>query len=390
MKVLEHSTQCAVLAFLITLVQFKAVVARKMRFTMHKLIHIALLLAAILFAPTLAAASGVHPLFNLQSTTQSPFPSDRFTVPDPQQNTNQRVNLPLPNCATHPSDCLDVALLNQLDGFNTQPRISIPFDGAIDPGTVTSETVFLLRIGNLSDPADFHPQTIGINQVVWDPASLTLFVQSDQHLDQHTSYLLMVTNGVHDATGDPIEVPDAFVHFRHDLNFGQTKDPQLKTYRAALIKSLDDDFLASIAPGLAPGEIAAASFFTTGSVTAMLEKMRDQIKAAPAPAVSLNLGLQGQRTVIPLRSVLCSLFRPQISTVGPLPAGSFIPTPALQIFPGSVGSMAFGKFSARNFETTGGFIPPVPTRTGEPGVQSTQDVYFNLFIPAGPRPANGR
>src|SRR6266496_3658336 len=276
---------------------------------MYKIIRIPVLICVCLLTPILTSASGVHPLFNVQSTNQSPFPSDRFTVPDSQQNTNQRVNLPLPDCTTHPSDCLDVTLLNQLDGFNTQPRISIPFNGAIDPFTVTSETVFLLRIGNLSDPADIHPQAIGINQVVWDPATLTLFVESDQHLDQHTSYLLIVTKGVHDAAGDPIEAPDEFVHFRHDLNFGQTKDPQLKLYRAALIKSLDDDFLASIAPGLSADEIAAASFFTTGSVTAILEKIRDQIKAAPAPAVSLNLGLQGQRTVFPLSSVLGILFR---------------------------------------------------------------------------------
>src|ERR1044071_845194 len=104
-------------------------------------------LAAILLAPAAAEASGVHPKFNLQSTTESPFPSDRFTVPDPSQRTNLRVNLPSPNCAARPSDCQDVALLNELDGFNTQPRISIPFDGAIDPSTVTSQTVFLLRIG---------------------------------------------------------------------------------------------------------------------------------------------------------------------------------------------------------------------------------------------------
>src|SRR5215207_416766 len=42
-----------------------------------------------------------------------------------------------------------------------------------------------------------------------------------------------------------------------------------------------------------------------------------------------------------------------------------------------------------NFETAGRFIPAVPTRTGVPAVQSTQDIYFNLFIPSGPRPANG-
>ncbi|HVI70292.1 MAG TPA: hypothetical protein VM656_02255, partial [Pyrinomonadaceae bacterium] len=61
----------------------------------------------------------------------------------------------------------------------------------------------------------------------------------------------------------------------------------------------------------------------------------------------------------------------------------------LQIFPGSVDKVAFGKFSAKNFETAGGFIPAVPTRTGVPAVQSIGDVYFNLFIPAGARPANG-
>ena len=74
---------------------------------------------------------------------------------------------------------------------------------------------------------------------------------------------------------------------------------------------------------------------------------------------------------------------------GPLPAGSFVPTPALQVVPGSVGQVAFGKFSASNFETAGAFIPQVPTRTGVPAVQSTQDIYFNLFVPTGPRPSGG-
>src|SRR5215469_11808202 len=129
-----------------------------------------LLLMLALCTPALLAASDVHPLFDLNSTTASPFPSDRFTVFDFQQRTNVRVNLPLHNCATHPSDCLDATLLNQLDGFNTQPRISIPFDGAIDPNTVNSKTVFLVRIGDLAGFDDFRSQIIGINQIVWDPA----------------------------------------------------------------------------------------------------------------------------------------------------------------------------------------------------------------------------
>src|SRR4029077_20473760 len=104
-----------------------------------------LLIAAALLMPALAAAA-THPLFNLQSNTPSPFPSDRFTVFDSQQLTGLRVNMPLPNCASNPSDCADLALVNQLDGFNLQPRLSIPFDGAIDVSTVSSKTVFLIKL----------------------------------------------------------------------------------------------------------------------------------------------------------------------------------------------------------------------------------------------------
>ena len=88
------------------------------------------LVATALLTPALALAE-THPLFNLQSTTQSPFPSDRFTAFDSQQLTGLRVNVPLPNCATNPSDCADLTLLNQLDGFNLQPRLSIAFDGCL-------------------------------------------------------------------------------------------------------------------------------------------------------------------------------------------------------------------------------------------------------------------
>jgi len=341
-----------------------------------------------LLAQSLAAASGVHALFNVQSTTGSPFPTDRFTIPAPNQNTGQQISLPFPNCATHPSDCLDVALLNQLDGFNTQPRISIPFDGAIDPATVTSQTIFILRIADTLAPANFQQQTIGINQVVWDPATLTLFVQSDEHLDQHTSYFLVVTKGVHDAEGDPIEAADSFAHFRHDLNFGQTKDPQLKAYRKTLIDVLDAHSLASIKPGLSAEDIAVASFFTTGSITATLERIRDQIKAATAPAVNFNLGSHGEKTVFSTASVIGILFGQQVTPAGPLNTVP-VPTPALQVFPGSVATIAFGKFTAKNYETASGLIPAVPTLTGLPAVQSTQDLYFNLFLPAGAKPASG-
>src|SRR6266540_4308901 len=74
---------------------------------------------------------------------------------------------------TNQSILPDVPLLNQLDGFNIQPRISIPFDGAIDPSTVNNNTVFLIRIADTSNPTTFNPQIVGINQVVWDTLTNT-------------------------------------------------------------------------------------------------------------------------------------------------------------------------------------------------------------------------
>jgi hypothetical protein len=37
------------------------------------------------------------------------------------------VNLPKPDCAARPSDCADIDVLNTLDGFNLQPRVSVSF-----------------------------------------------------------------------------------------------------------------------------------------------------------------------------------------------------------------------------------------------------------------------
>src|SRR5262249_57994418 len=45
---------------------------------------------------------------------------------------------------------------------------------------------------------------VGISQVVWEPATNTLHAESDEFLDQHTRYLLVVTDGVLDSAGRPV------------------------------------------------------------------------------------------------------------------------------------------------------------------------------------------
>src|SRR6478672_4908671 len=354
---------------------------------------IILLVAATLLTPALALAE-THPLFNLQSTSQSPFPSDRFTVFDSQQLTGLRVNVPLPNCATNPSDCADLTLVNQLDGFNPQPRISVPFDGAIDVSTANSNTIFLVQLpsgfvfgqeaeGNIFN--GFAPNIIGINQIVWDPASLTLFAESDQHLDQHANYLLVVTDGVHDAAGNPVAAAAGF----RNLDADGSADAQLRAYRQAVRSLIDNGTLNKIAPGLDKKHIAAASLFTVESVTATLESIRQQVKAAAPPAVSFNLGSGGAKTVFPLNTVTGLTWNVQALTVGPLiPTSLNAALGALQVFPGSIGTLAFGKFTGQHWQNAGVFIPQVPTRQSVPS-QGSEDIFFNLFIPSGPRPTNG-
>lgn len=91
--------------------------------------------------------AAVHALFDLGTPATGPFPIDWFTVADSSHNTQRRVNLALPDCAVRQSDCEDLNVINTLDGFNVQPRLSIPFDDPIDVTTVTSHTVFLISLG---------------------------------------------------------------------------------------------------------------------------------------------------------------------------------------------------------------------------------------------------
>ena len=260
---------------------------------MTRRLLLTLALSVILLWPALVLAAGVQALFGIESPTAGPFPSDLFTVADRSHNTKLRVNLPFPDCNVHVSDCEDLHVINTLDGFNLQPRLSLPFSGPIDVTTVTSATVFLVNLGSTRPRGHCDSQVVGINQIVWDPETNMLHVESDALLEQHTRYALIVTNGIHDADGDPVETSEAFARFRHNLNFGQTKDPALKAYRKALLDALE----AAQHAGVRPRDVVVASVFTTQSTTAVLEKIRDQLTAALPEPADFTLAEDGSRTV---------------------------------------------------------------------------------------------
>ncbi len=313
------------------------------------------IVALLLVLPGVAHAAGVE--------AGAPFPSNLLTAPDPTQITGVRVNLPLPNCATSPSDCADVAVLNRLDGFNVQPRLSIPFSAPIDLATVSSATVRLYALDCLACAP------IGIDQGVWEPAATTLHAEPAEQLEQDETYLLVATTGIHSSDGKPLDRSS----FLRDLNFGQTKDEHAKLYRTALRGALH-------ATGTFT-EAAAASLFTTQSITADLEKIRAQLDASsPAPAQVTASFPRSQITAI--------AWNRQTTTSGPL-AQSFLPVPALDVFPGSVGRVVFGAYDSPDYETAAKVIPATGTLTGSPQRQGTNRISFTLFLPAGSEPASG-
>ncbi len=330
-------------------------------------------------------AAGVHALFDLGHPSTGPFPANVFTVPDETHNTGRRVNMPYPACAVYVSDCEDLDVINTLDGFNLQARLSIPFDGPIDVHTVNSNTVFVVSLGSTLDHG-YAPRgtVVGIDQTVWDVATNTLHLESAEVLAQHTRFALIVTNGIRDADGDSVEASPEFRRFRQTVH-GEYK------------RELLDAIHMARRLGVRERDIVTASVFTTQSATAVLEKIRDQIKAETPEPADFLLGPGATRTVFDLDDVTGILWRQQREVQPPVFNPVNVNLAFLRdIFPGKVGGLAFGKYLAPDYEVHtdpgvpgGEYIPPVGTRTGTPAVQGVNELYFNLILPSGPKPAGG-
>jgi hypothetical protein len=337
----------------------------------------------------------VQATFNLADPEGSPFPSNRFTRPDSSQLTGLRVNLPKPDCLTRRSDCDDIAVINTLDGFNLQPRLSIPFDGPVDPSTVTSRSVFLVNLERHFAAA--RSALVGINQIVWDPATNTVHAESDALLDQHTCYALIVTNGVRDAAGRPVEPS---WHFRRLVRadqvgpfpLGDWIGPGHERFRC---DPNEYEGTLTTAVGIARhagrvhGEIVSASVFTTLSATTILERMRGQLPSLGPLSVNFDLGPAGTRTNFALSDILAITLSRQTVVSPPAFSAVAVDLPSLRFFPGAVGGIAYGKYLSPDYLVhPGEYMQPVGTRQ-EPVPTGVNEIYFNVVYPAGVAPTGG-
>ena len=124
--------------------------------------------------------------------------------------------------------------------------------------------MFLVSLGSTLPGGDSGGEVVGIDQVVSDTFTNTLYVESDDALSQHTRYVLVVTQSVLDESGKHVKAAKEFLDLVNNENGASIGDPMLDAYRT----SLRDALLQIDQAGIVPlGQVVAASVFTTQSAT---------------------------------------------------------------------------------------------------------------------------
>lgn len=121
-------------------------------------------------------------------------PSDAMTVADDRQLTGRRLNLPRPDCTARLSDCFELNLINHLDGFDLDPRVTVRFNEPIDVNRVNDSTVYLHPVGD-----DTAAGRIGLRRLVL--SGTVLSGQPERQLLEATRYEIVVTDAINGQSG---------------------------------------------------------------------------------------------------------------------------------------------------------------------------------------------
>ena len=327
-----------------------------------------LLISATLFA-SVTFAGGVTVRFDPSTPAVGPYPTNALTVADAAQLTGRRINLPLPDCAAEPSTCAELNNVNQLDGFSIRPRIRVRFSGPIDPNTLV-KGIFLVPLGGPAKPGygAQYGTPIPINTVMYDPKTDTAYAEPDQVLDQGARYALIVTGGVRDLAGDPVQADPALIN-----SHWQAGDYFDELWVALWPLAFTNRFH--------PDWIAGASVFTTLSATSWMEKARAAIQSSPIN-LSVNSPNGGFRT-----SQLSGITLHAQTGLKPVAFKDIDTWPVDDL--AGVDQIAFGSYTSPQFLSGGLFIPAKPTAADVPLPAASAKIFFHAYLPPGPAPSQG-
>jgi len=295
------------------------------------------------------------------------FPDNVFTVPDKRQVTGLRVNFELgedypivngkvqSNCdSTDYSICDAFAELNQLDGFDIQPRVTVPFSGPVDITSVDDSDFYI---------TDDHGNFVsGLRQLTFDPAGNTLAGIADKQLQESTPYHVVVTSGIRDAGGNAVNACGSFCQTRFTT---RTASASLVNIRKAMDLPLSNPGNAYVRAGFPGASTSTASrqlSFVQGGTPDVFQAalVRPSVSDPPSGSPSEPQGIVRNDQV----------------KVDPNAPGAFTSsTVPVLIPPASAGYYAFGSFLSPRYQyasasghvdsvggNTDGVIPTVPTK----------------------------
>jgi uncharacterized protein (TIGR03437 family) len=324
----------------------------------------------VLLGSTSLPTSAVSVLFDPSTPSTGPFPTNFLTTPDTTQKTGLRANIPVPDCTALPTDCQVAELLNQLDGFDLQPRINVGFSAPVDTTTLTSG-IWFVWLNNLTNDEPGQ-QAAGhvtkINEAIYDPTTNALYAKPDEPFDQHRNYALIVTDAVHDSSGNSVGPDPAFSSC---LGNPQT------SYCAALSQAV------ALAAAAVPSQrIVAASLFTTLSATSWLESARAAIASVPPNALRFGN---------PSVSKLSSIVEIQVNLQNKTNPSAFQTTTLTSptIYAPGVGQVAFGSYSSPNFLNASQTIAANSTGSPVAAPAVTNQIYYHVYEPSSAKPAAG-
>jgi len=339
-----------------------------------RLVAFALTLLLFSLSAPLLPASGVTVNWNPQDPTVGPYPTDALTTPDSTQKNGMRINLPMPDCTTAPSDCQDVQLINQLDGFQTAPRITVNFSGPIDVNSV-HHAIYYVALDNLTQEEsgiNFTGQVLYVTQMIYDPTTDTLYGKPDGNLDQHRQYAIIVTDTIRDPAGNPVVADPGYTAC---VQPGTGTTPDVYCIQLSQVVS-------NLAAAVAPANIVSASVFTTMNVTTWMEGAYAQLGNVAPPPTPLE-----PPTLIQYANIASLVLHEQVAASPaqfvdvPLP----ITNPLIQ----GIGAIWFGSFASPNFLNDQEVIPSAPTGQQVSLPSSVNLIYYHVFLPSTPEPPTG-
>lgn len=286
------------------------------------IVVVAALVAGLLPAAPAGAAS--------QPRGRVVFPTNALTVRDDNQLTGRRLNLPLPNCTKQPSTCAEVRLLNQLDGFDLDPRVEVKLEGQPDFDSLYRWNFYIER-------ASGGPR-YKLNRLVYEPRTKTLYGHPRRQLQPGTRYRV-VWNGDGPPTSKTfttMSATRALVQMRRQLDSG-------RAYRKAGLTGPERKLRFDIVNG---GGRAVFNAAEVGRMT----RYNDRYEGKP---------LQSELIIEQAQARVGARY------------------------------YAFGYFNSPQWVNRNRYIPQKPTRSGAPQVRRSEKVGFTMIVPAGPTPNGG-